>query len=329
MKKFLFKIFCLILICYLNIQISGCENTEKNADRITASGFIEAREVDIRSEVSGKIVKLGFEEGDVFKNGETLCLIDKEKPEFQLKEAEAAAGGMAAKLALLKRGLRTEEVDKARIFVAELREKRDLAKIEYERAKDLLGKGVISKSAYDTAQTALGVAEEQMRSAEREYEMAKEGYRKEEIEQAQQSLKQAESRVQLIQRDIKNSNIISPVTGVVTKKLAEQGEYIPVGGLIATVTDLDFVWLKIFVSEQEYGKVKIGEKVKIKIDSYPDKAFQGKIIFISSEAEFTPKNIQTKEDRVKLVYAIKVGINNKEKIFKLGMPADAIIEGEK
>ncbi|OGL44733.1 MAG: hypothetical protein A2149_07735, partial [Candidatus Schekmanbacteria bacterium RBG_16_38_11] len=288
-----------------------------------------AREVDIRSEVSGKIVKLDFEEGDVFKNGETLCLIDKEKPELQLKEAEAAAGGMAAKLALLQRGLRTEEVDKARIFVNELKEKRDLAKIEYDRAKDLLSRGVISKSAYDTAETALRVAQEQMRSAGREYEIAKEGYRKEEIKEAEEALKGAEAKIQQIQRDIKNSNIISPVAGVVTKKLAEQGEYIPVGGLIATVTDLDFVWLKIFISEEEYGKVKLGEKVKIKVDSYPDRVFQGKIIFISSEAEFTPKNIQTKEDRVKLVYAIKVGINNKEKIFKLGMPADAVIEDKK
>ncbi|OGL40923.1 MAG: hypothetical protein A3C43_09780 [Candidatus Schekmanbacteria bacterium RIFCSPHIGHO2_02_FULL_38_11] len=328
MIRFFIKILFLFVSVNLFLYISGCSKTENSYNPIKASGFIEAREVDIRSEISGKIVSLGFEEGDKFKKDEMLCMIDREKLEFQLKQAEAKVGEIRARLSLLKRGLRKEEIDKAKNLVQELTEKRDLARTEYERTKELFEKGVLSKSAFDTAKTALKMAEEERLGTQRQYEIAKNGYRKEEIDESQFALKGAELRVEAIKRNIMDSEILSPATGIITKKVAEEGEYVPSGGLIATITDLSYVWLKIYLPENEYGKVMIGQKVKIKIDSFPKKYFDGKIIYISSEAEFTPKNIQTQEDRVKLVYALKVGINNSEGIFKPGMPADAFIEVE-
>ena len=326
MTRFFVKIIFLLITANLFLYVYGCNKPENNHNAIKASGFIEAREIDIRSEISGKIVSLNFEEGDKFKKGELICLIDKEKLEFQLKQAEAKVEETMAGLSLLKSGLRKEEIDRAKNLVQELTEKRNLARREYERAKELFEKGVLSKSAFDTAKTSMKMTEEEMLGAQRQYEIAKKGYRMEEIEESQAVLKGAEFKVEEIKRNIKDSEILSPVTGIITKKVAENGEYVPTGGLIATITDLSYVWLKIYLSENEYGKVMIGQKVRIKIDSFPEKYFEGKIIYISSEAEFTPKNIQTQEDRVKLVYALKVGINNNKGIFKPGMPADAIIE---
>lgn len=329
MTRLFVKILFLFSIVNLFIYISGCDRSENNRNSIKASGFIEAREIDIRSEISGKIVSLDFEEGDKFKKDEIICMIDREKLEFQLKQAEAKVDETMARLSLFKRGLREEEVDKAKNLFQELTEKRNLAKTEYERTKELFEKGVLSKSAFDSAKTSMKMAEEEMLGTQRQYEIAKKGYRMEEIEESQSVLKGAEFKVKEIKRNIRDSEIRSPVTGIITKKVAENGEYVPNGGLIATITDLSYVWLKIYLSENEYGKVMIGQKVRIKIDSFPEKYFKGKIIYISSEAEFTPKNIQTQKDRVKLVYALKVGINNSQGIFKLGMPADAFIEGSR
>src|SRR3989337_2863024 len=123
MRKLFLRNFLPIIIIYLFFNLSGCSKEGKGYETIKASGFIEAREIDIRSEVNGKIIKLDFEEGDRFKEGDILCLIDKEKLELQLKQAESYAKETAAKLSLLRRGLRREEVDRAKIFVDELREK--------------------------------------------------------------------------------------------------------------------------------------------------------------------------------------------------------------
>ncbi len=146
---------------------------------------------------------------------------------------------------------------------------------------------------------------------------------------AQAQINQAQAAVNLAEQMIAYCHIVSPVAGVVTHKLIEEGELAGPGTPIVTVSVLEQVKLTIYITEPELGKVKIGQAAEATIDSYPKKIFPGKVIYISPEAEFTPKNIQTKEERVKLVYGVKIEIPNPEGILKASMPADATIKTEK
>lgn len=136
----------------------------------------------------------------------------------------------------------------------------------------------------------------------------------------------SKSIYEITKKQISDCILKSPVNGIVTHKLVEKGEYVNIGTPIYTISKIDPVNLTIYVTELELGKVKIGQNSKIKIDSFPKRVFTGRVIYISPNAEFTPKNIQTKEERVKLVFGVKIEVPNAEGILKPGMPADAVIE---
>jgi HlyD family secretion protein len=146
-----------------------------------------------------------------------------------------------------------------------------------------------------------------------------------ELATAQAQVKEAASSIEVIQTQIEYSNLYAPTAGVVLVKNSEAGEFIVPGGAVITLGDVAKPWLKAFINEGDLGRVKLGQKVTVTTDSYPGKAYPGKITFISSEAEFTPKNVQTTKERVKLVYRIKVSLANPHNELKPGMPADAKI----
>lgn len=133
------------------------------------------------------------------------------------------------------------------------------------------------------------------------------------------------AQADLLKKAIADCTIAAPVGGVVTRKPVEAGELVQAGATVLTISDLDRVNLMIYVTEKELGQVKLGQTAAVTIDSAPGRIFSGKVTYISSEAEFTPKNIQTKEDRAKLVFRVKVEIDNPEGVLKPGLPADAII----
>jgi HlyD family secretion protein len=136
----------------------------------------------------------------------------------------------------------------------------------------------------------------------------------------------AKSSYEIIKKQIEDCSIKAPMNGIITNKYAEKGEFVTVGSPIYSISKTDPVNLTIYITEIELGKVKTGMIAKIKIDSFPKRIFPGKVIYISPDAEFTPKNIQTKDERVKQVYGVKIELSNPEGILKPGMPADAVIE---
>jgi HlyD family secretion protein len=157
------------------------------------------------------------------------------------------------------------------------------------------------------------------------YDLVKEGPRKEDIDALKASLEQAKALLNLREVQLGYATVTSPVSGVVLVKNIEPGEMVSAGTPVVTIADLNDVWLKAYISETDLGRVKYNQRVKVKTDTYPDKIYWGRISFISSEAEFTPKNIQTHEERVKLVYRIKVTLENPQMELKPGMPADGEI----
>ncbi len=262
-----------------------------------------------------------------------------------------------AQLDQLLAGSRPQEIQQAEANVADAKAQMDSARLDWDRAQMLYKNTDISTQQYDQAQAKFQSASAILKQAQEKFALVKEGPRKEEIEGARAAVARAQAAVktaeanrlelqrkeqELVQRraeidknraqagitqaQLGDTVIKSPIAGVVLVKSAEAGEVVAAGTTIVTVGDLDHPWLRAYINETDLGKVKLGQKVKLTTDSYPGKAYWGTVSFISSQAEFTPKQIQTKEERVKLVYRIKVDVDNAAHELKDNMPVDAEIQ---
>jgi len=317
--------YLLLSITCVSILLNGCNRGNRNL--IESTGTIEATEVDIRSEASGKILALHFDEGDWVKTGDVLAEIDHEKLDIELAQAKAKLAEADAQLTMLIKGLRDKEVERAYESLLESEVLLKDSKREYTRIQKLYDEKVVDLGTRDKTEAAYEAAAKRYEIAKKNYEIAVEGSRKEEIQAGKAFKEAAEAQVKLIEKQIEDATTIIPIDGVISERYVELGEFVSIGSLLATVIDLKHVWLMAYVSETNLGKVKLGQVGKVMVDSFPKKEFIGKVTYISPEAEFTPKNIQTKEERVKLVFGVKIEVENPEQELKLGMPADAIIEG--
>ncbi len=162
--------------------------------------------------------------------------------------------------------------------------------------------------------------------AKAQYDLVKAGPRQEDIDQGKQRVKQAKAALALAETQLGYATVGSPLTGVVLSKNIEPGEYVAPGTAVVTVGDLVNVWLRAYIEEGDLGRVKVGQRASVTNDTFPGKKYEGVVSFIAADAEFTPKNVQTQKERVKLVYRIKIDIKNPNRELKPGMPADAAIE---
>lgn len=201
----------------------------------------------------------------------------------------------------------------------------ELALKDKNRAEELFRQDATTKKLYDDAIARYDLTLAQYNSAKENLAKIKTIIRPEEIEQAQANLKKAVSMVDLLKQNIEDCKVYAPVDGFVSKKFIEEGENAVMGGSLLRISNLETVNLVIYIPETDLAKVKLGQSAEIKIDAFKDKVYSGKIIFISPEAEFTPKNIQTPEERTKLVFAVKIEIANPQFELKPGLPADATL----
>jgi len=306
------------------LSVVDCRNNGKQSE-ISASGTIEAVEVSVASKTSGQVVKMAVDEGARIEVGDLLAVIDSASLEIQLRQAEAGVKLTAAQLQLLLKGARIEDIRQAEEALRQAEASLKLAEVEQSRITDLFAKQSATAQQKDNAETRFTVARAQYEGASQALQKWRQLARPEEIKQAYARLEQAEASRDLLKKTIADSTITSPTSGIVTHRATEQGEFVVPGTILLTIADLAEVRLEIFVPETDLGKVRLGQPAEVMIDSHPDRVFEGRVIFISPEAEFTPKNIQTKEERVKLVYRIKIKVPNPENILKPGMPADAVI----
>jgi len=313
-KKLYPLVLCLLLGCN---QLSG--------GLVESTGTLEATQIDIRAEVGGKILKLNFDDGDRVTKGALFAEIDREKLEYQLQEAQARLRESEAQLAQLQSGFRVEEVGKAKEMFLEAQVQMEEAEREYNRVLKLYREKVAAPDMKDRAETAYKSSRKRYEAANNDYQMIKKGYREEEIARSRAAKEGAEAAIRLIQRSIKDATVIIPANGIMQVRYVELGELVTPGSILATITDLHDMWIMAYVSEKNLGQIKLGQSAEVFVDSFPQKPFPGKVTYISTEAEFTPKNIQTKEERVKLVYAVKVQIDNTKELLKVGMPADVVI----
>ena len=295
----------------------------KNA--ITASGTIEAVEVNVAAKVSGQVMELAVDEGTRVKPGDKLAAIDHATLDIQLRQAEAGIRLAEAQLALLVKGARAEDIRQAEAALKQAEASLTVAKDDARRMRELARTGSVTPKTRDDAEARLTVATAQHNAAVEALNKIRRLARPEEIRAAEARLAQAQAAADLLAKPIADCTITAPSGGIVTHKAVEAGELVTAGATVVTLVELDSVYVMIYVTEKELGRVRLGDTAEVKIDAFPDKAFAGKITYISPEAEFTPKNVQTKEDRVKLVFGVKVEIENREGLLKPGLPADAVI----
>lgn len=272
------------------------------------------------------------------------------RPE-EIAQAEASAAQAKARLEEMLAGSRPEELSVAEAVLRRAKAEAERARLDAERYAGLYKKEIVSAQQYDLARTAYETALARQREAEEQYKLVKEGPRKEQIEQARAAWLQAQERFLLVKKGPRQETIeqararlqqakeglavagtrlgyatlASPLTGLVLSKNVEPGEFVAAGTPIVTVGDLENVWLRAYINETDLGRVKVGQRVRVSADTYPGKRYEGRVSFIASQAEFTPKSVQTEKERVKLVYRVKVDIRNPNMELKPGMPADAEI----
>lgn len=293
----------------VTLWFAGCSSSSDN--EISASGTIEATEVTVSAKVGGEIIRLLIDEGTSVRAGDTLAIIDPTDYVIQLKQAEANAAAMQAQYKLALRGAREEDIIQAE---ANFKNAQD----DLKRMEELWAAKSITQKQLEDARTRFTVTQQT-------WEKMKRGSRAEEIAAARARRDQALAQVEAAKKKMKDSFIIAPIGGVVTQTVVEQGELVGIGTAIARISHLDKVFLMIYVNEQELGRVKLRQEARVQIDAYEDRDFFGRVVYISPIAEFTPKNIQTKEDRTKLVFGVKIEVDNSDGSLKPGLPADAAI----
>ncbi len=300
----------LSLLCVVSAALAGCGGNSR--DVIEASGTIEGTDITISAELAGKILAVRVDEGSRVHPGDTLVIIDDTEYRLQLRQAEANLASYASAYRLAVEGSRKEDLIQAEAAYK-------AAESDFRRMKDLLATASVTQKQYDDA-------ESRYVAAEQTYRKLKSGLRPEEIAGARARREYADAQVELLRKRVRDCIVTSPAAATVTLRGVEPGELVTTGMNLLRLTDLDTVKLTIYVNAAELGGVKLGQEARVRIDGFEEgKDLPGRVTYVSPTAEFTPKNVQTKEERSKLVFGVRIEIPNPEGVLKPGLPADATI----
>jgi HlyD family secretion protein len=324
------------LIGALCVAVCGCGGADATAP-LRASGYVEATEVRVAPEVGGRIVELAVDEGDRVEAGALVARLDTADVQLAIRRTEAERDQAVAQLRLLQAGSRPEEIRQAAAQVETARAEVVAAKSELQSAdadlarfEALLERNSGSRKQRDDAATRRDVAAAKLRAAEERERAAAEsaakvraGARSQEISAAQARVSAVDAQIATLQKGVADAELASPVAGVVTSRLVDRGELVAPRTAVVVITDLDRAWANVYVDEPIVPRLKLGQKITLVTDA--GQRLDGSITFISPKAEFTPRNVQTAEERSRLVYRIKVSADNREGILKPGMPVEAEI----
>ncbi len=312
-------------VAFLSIAALLISCNSDDSQRIEATGTIEAVEVRIASKVGANVLRIFIDEGSIVHEGDTLAILDHSTFDIQYRQAKAGVDLAEAQFDLMKKGARDEDIRSAEAGLRQAEANLQIAREDLRRIRNLYESNSVARKQLDDAEAHYIVASAQYNTAQQNLEKLRQLSRPEELRSQSARLSQAMASADLLAKNIEDSYIVSPVSGIVTNKVVERGEMVRLGSPVAVISKLDTVRLMIYLSTVDVGHVRLGQEVDVKIDAYPDKHFTGRITYISPSAEFTPRNIQTKEERVKQVFGVRVEIPNPDGMLKPGLPADAVI----
>lgn len=299
-------------------------------DGLSASGTVEATEASLGFQAAGRIERILVNEGDRVKAGDTLAVLDRTELEARHAQARAQLAAAEATLSELERGARSEELAQAREADSTAAARLTDAQRDLARAQQLFRGGAASQEAYDKARFAADVARSQREQAAQQLRLVQAGPRAERIAAQRAMVQSAQALLRQVGAQLANAVVVAPFGGIVTVRQRQPGEIVAPGAPVVTVANFDDRWVRIYIAENRLGAVTIGEAATITTDTYRDRSYPGTVSFIASEAEFTPRNVQTTEERVKLVYAVKVRITGDSTLaLKPGMPADVVLGSKK
>jgi HlyD family secretion protein len=301
-------------------SLSSCA---RSAGSVEASGTIEATEIRVASKVAGQILSMPAKEGAALRAGDPVAFIDHSALDLQLGQADAGIEAARAQLDLLLVGARSEDLAQAEAAVDSARESARIARADSARTAELFSGGSATQKQKDDADARAAQADAQERSAAQALKKLESAARPEELRAAKARLEQAEWAAKAVEKQIEDCAVKAPIAGVVSRRLSEPGELAAAGSGLVQMTDLGSLTLTIYVAETDLASVSLGQSAAIRVDSAPGKSFAGTVSRIASRAEFTPKNVQTKDERVKQVFAVTIDLGAGEGTLKPGMPADA------
>lgn len=319
-------------------MLSGGCREKAPPDRVRVSGQVEATDIQVSSQVAGRVLELRVAEGDRIARGELIARLDTADAELALARARADRDQAEAQLRLLQAGARPEEIRQAEAQVASAQADAsaaaaDLAAAEadVQRFEQLLASESGSRKQRDDAVARRNVARDRLQAGRERTRAAREallrlqaGARREEIDAARARVQAAAAQVAIWEKAIADAIITAPVDGIVTQKIADAGELVQPRAPIVVITDLDHAWANVYVDEPAVPRLKVGQSATIFTDD-GGPGIRGTVSYISAQAEFTPRNVQTAADRSKLVYRVKVAADNRAGVLKAGMPVEAEI----
>jgi len=313
----------LVLSAVLFALLTGCRLPE--GEGAYYSGTIEAVEVDVVPDVAGRILTRPVDEGSLVAAGEVVATIDPEPYLNAVRETEAALDEARARLDLLAAGYRREEVTAAEREVDEATAQVALARTQLRRIEILVEGRIATDEDLDRARRDVDVAAARLAASRARLDLLARGYRREEVAQARAEVARLDALLAQRQLDLDRTTVRAPIAGTVTGKILEAGEYARAGSPIVSVADLESLYTWVYLSEVDLPRVTVGDAVRVRIDGVTDRTFPGTVSYIAPQAEFTPRNVQTREDRVQLVFGVKVSVPNPDGVLKIGIPADVLL----
>jgi HlyD family secretion protein len=322
-KKIFIIVAVIVLAAVAALIISRRSSAVKG--EIKVSGTIEATSVDLSFKVGGRLSKRLLDEGMQVIAGQTVALLEDDELRQERSARSADEQAVRAGLADLEAGSRREEIAQGEAALIRMKADADKLARDAERAESLFAREVIPRTELDAACAGRDASAAAVREAEQRLKLLRAGPRPDAVRQAKARLDASAAGRSLAETRLSQAILTAPIAGLVLAKHAEPGEMLAAGAPVVTIARMDEVWLRGYIPEAEVGRVAIGQRARVTADAWPGRILEGRVSFISSEAEFTPKNVQTEKERVKLVYRIKITLPNPKGELKPGMPADAVI----
>jgi HlyD family secretion protein len=298
----------------------------RDPDSLTLYGNIDLRQVSLAFNSGERVISLLVEEGDVVRQGEMIAELDRSRLEPQVARAEAEVAAQRAAVARLRSGSRPEEIERAR---AELRAaEADAAnyRLQFERLDQLVDQELASQQELDSARAAMDGAEARVNAAQNTLGLLIIGPREEDILQAEAQLSVSEAQLALLRRELAEVTLVAPADGVVRSRLLEVGDLAFPDRPVISLAIMDPKWVRAYATASDLGRIRPGMQGSVKVDTFPDREFEGRIGFISPVAEFTPQTVQTEDLRTSLVYQVRVFVEDPNNELRLGMPASVHLD---
>jgi len=306
------------------LTLAGCQPASPEGP-LVLSGNLELVDARLSFKYPGRVAERLVDEGQRVKAGQTVARLDDSEQIQEVALRRAELGAAQALLAELEAGSRPQEIAAAEAVLRSAQAERERAELDFIRQEELLRRNAIPAREFESARAQLRVAEARVAEARERSRLIQAGPRPETILQARARTEQAAASLALAQTRLDQARLVSTVDGVVLSHHAEAGEFVAAGTPVVTVADTVHMWVRAYLNETDLGRLRLGQRVTVRTDAAANRTHEGTVAFISPEAEFTPKSVQTTKERVRLVYRVKVDVLNRSGELKTGMPADVLV----